>query len=518
MKNSKEKIRIFYLQSKLFLHEKYDEILTYPVIKYILSVSNNIISFTKDFFSFYLKNYNIRKLLEMTLSRMNIYISTALKLIDFWFNSGQLLTYSFEYDSQTHLKYTQILPIYWKNLAEFPTLLSTGYTQEETSFDITLFYMQAHNFVREFLTAVSTRTLLPPFSSTAMIIGDNQIRTFDGKFYSFAANCSYLLTRDFNHNRFSVAAHYENSLRKSISIDFDEDIFYINRDGKVLWNNRLLELPLLHKEIYVSREGNKIVLLNKKGLKVIFNIISQVCIFKISGWYYGKVGGLLGVYDNEPSNDMMTSQRVIEKNVAAFLRSWHISEHCTEELVSPPSNPSVEWDRRKCEEMFGSDISPLVPCFGTVDPTPFKYMCIEQMSFMKQNPMFTRGFCQIAGAYIEYCKENSVEMWLPGECFMCDVPNSNPIRGGDITNFLRNSAPRSADIIIVLQHGECLENFDFKTILHLVETSMLDLNIRNNQYSVVAYGGPDELHEPHSFTSLGRIFNTVESASDTIKR
>ena len=42
----------------------------------------------------------------------------------------------------------------------------------------------------------------------------------------------------------------------------------------------------------------------------------------ISGWYFGKTGGLLGVYDNEPSNDWMTSGRAIVSDVAQFAETW----------------------------------------------------------------------------------------------------------------------------------------------------------------------------------------------------
>ena len=97
----------------------------------------------------------------------------------------------------------------------------------------------------------------------------------------------------------------------------------------------------------------------------------------------------------------------------------------------------------------------------------FDQMCFEQMSFMKQNPVFAKGFCQVAGAYIEYCKENSVEMWLPGECYNCHIPDGSPIRGGQFWDFFNNTAPKNTDIVLILQHGPCIDDFDFKILSRL---------------------------------------------------
>ena len=88
----------------------------------------------------------------------------------------------------------------------------------------------------------------------------------------------------------------------------------------------MIDLPVVLEDTYIKREGYKITLLNKKGLKVICNLVYNICTFKVSGWYFGKTGGLLGVYDNEPSNDRMTSNRVIVDDLKTFTDSWQITD------------------------------------------------------------------------------------------------------------------------------------------------------------------------------------------------
>ena len=107
---------------------------------------------------------------------------------------------------------------------------------------------------------------------------------------------------------------------------------------------------------------------------------------------------------------------------------------------------------------------------------------------------------------------------MPGECFSCQTPAKQKIPGGEFSNLFEGSAPREADIVLVVQQSSCIGNFDFKTILHLIETSLQDINITNNLYSVVGYGGPRELEKPRSYTSGGRIYNKYDTVHYTIDR
>ena len=391
---------------RTMLLEKYKSLTSNQFFNNFLALNKEIFKITKETIMFYMKDYNLRRLFEFSLARMNIYLSTAIRLFDFWYHSSQLFKYNFSFLPESgSLAYSQTLPIYWTKFKEFPSFMNLFTSLEESStFDITLFYIQTHNFFREFFKAIKTRTLLPPFAATAIVIGNNQVKTFDDKYYSFSANCDYILTKDFNHDRFSVVAKYEDQQRKSIEIKFEDDLITLYSDGKVERNNSLLDIPVIFQDTYIHREGNKISYLNSKGLIIICNLVHEICIVKISGWSFGKVGGLLGVYDNEPSNEFMTLNRTIASNIGDFISSWQNPGDChdtnNEILYDEPS----EWDRKKCEELFKNDTSHLFPCFEVVDPKPYREMCLKQMNLMKHNPTSTRGFCQVASSYIESCK------------------------------------------------------------------------------------------------------------------
>ena len=100
---------------------------------------------------------------------------------------------------------------------------------------------------------------------------------------------------------------------------------------------------------------------------MICNLVHNICTFKVSGWYFGKTGGLLGVYDNEPSNDRMTSNRMIVDDLKTFTNSWQITDSCANNYAEIV-NDETEWDKQKCSDYFEKTSSPMVPCFETVNP------------------------------------------------------------------------------------------------------------------------------------------------------
>ena len=402
--NFTEKATKWMMKARLVVMEKYVELTNNSLVSYVMSIGKGWVAFAKDVLASQLKNYNIRSLAEILLARLDIYTSTAIKVLDFLYNHDNILSYEFNFDPHSTLMYRQVLPIHWMRFSETPAFMNIfGPSTEPAAVDINQFYFAMHDFFREFFTAISTKTVLPPFAATGMIIGDNQIMTFDKVFYDFAGNCSYLLTNDFGHDRFSVIADYENQERKSITIQLENKIIKFKRDGKVLLDNVMIDLPVILEDTYIKREGYKITLLNKKGLKVIYNLVHNICTFKVSGWYFGKTGGLLGVYDNEPSNDRMTSTRVIVDDLKTFTDSWQISDSCTNDYIKIEKD-DTEWDKQKCADYFERTTSPMVPCFETVDPSPFHSMCLDQMEYMKKHPTETKGFCQVASSYIELCK------------------------------------------------------------------------------------------------------------------
>jgi hypothetical protein len=332
-----------------------------------------------------------------------------------------------------------------------------------------------HDLVRSLMALLATKTLLPPFAATAMLIGDRQIMTFDGRFYDFVGSCSsFLLTGDFGHHRFAVVATYRRERRESLRILIHGgNTIDLQRDGRVFLNNNRLELPVILGDTYIHREGGgRIQLHSRQGLLVDCNTVHNICTIKLSGWYFGRTGGLLGVYDNEPSNDWMSADRLLVEDLDSFVQSWRVGAASCGDMSAvtaaavytpmPLELNLTTWDREKCADLFLSpESSLLLPCFATVDPRPYHSLCLQQLAGGQASGGGPASFCQVAAAYAEDCRWNGVEISVPGECVTCLAPLHAPLRGGETISYQGN-APRSMDVILVVELDHCLDQMRFR--------------------------------------------------------
>ena len=87
-------------------------------------------------------------------------------------------------------------------------------------------------------------------------------------------------------------------------------------------------------------------------------------VVSLSGWYYGKVGGLLGNFDYETHNDLMTPNGAVEKRMRRFLNAWEVDNSCKSTQTYIDRVPAKSTD--ECQAVFDSSSSNLRPCFLAV--------------------------------------------------------------------------------------------------------------------------------------------------------
>jgi hypothetical protein len=85
------------------------------------------------------------------------------------------------------------------------------------------------------------------------------------------------------------------------------------------------DVPFTEGNIRVTKDENDVVTIKGGNhFSVDYDLTIDHMKIEISGWYHGRTGGLLGIYDNEPSNDKMTSfNKVVESN-DRFARTWQV--------------------------------------------------------------------------------------------------------------------------------------------------------------------------------------------------
>ena len=84
-------------------------------------------------------------------------------------------------------------------------------------------------------------------------------------------------------------------------------------------------LPYSEKDFTIKSPEEGIITINGADhFKIWYDLNIDHIRVAVNGWYYGKTGGLLGVYDNEPSNDLMTSFNKVIRSPARFAKTWDV--------------------------------------------------------------------------------------------------------------------------------------------------------------------------------------------------
>jgi hypothetical protein len=246
------------------------------------------------------------------------------------------------------------------------------------------------------------------------------------------------------------------------------------------------------------------------------------------------------------ANDWMTSDRVVAASLDEFVTSWHVddgalaSRHCPvkqNQNLTPRvlEQDSTYWEKETCTNIFGGrpdaySVSPMMPCYSTVDPKPYRDMCLDDMRKVRNRPeQMISGVCLAAASYVQQCKLLGVEIWMPNECVKCEN-NAVAFQPGESTTIKQNSSPipkpSSADVVFVVEQkhtcSDTLYTQNLKDLPKQVDKAMKEnpTPIINNRFAVVGYGSDDERlgPVPHVYTMSSEIFSSANKVEFAFKR
>lgn len=288
--------------------------------------------------------------------------------------------------------------------------------------------------------------ILPPFKAHALLIGSRHIITFDSNYVTLNANdfgelmtrsqklddgCSYLLAHDFIDNRFTFtlktsiySEQNHDFLSKSLVINTDSakiEIELGNPIGAILIGETLTTvLPTSFGDLMITRDINVVTVTSEKGFVIKCNLEYDVCSIEISGWYFGKIAGVLGTMSNEKYDDRTNSDNVLALSDKDFIDSWKILMSCTElETKSPnfKNNFTAKFEKN-CDLFFKQKTSYFAACFDMIDPIPFYNICIRLRDMPRYETSETseKTACTAGVAYIEACSIQNVPLRVPDTC------------------------------------------------------------------------------------------------------
>ncbi|KAG0700405.1 Apolipophorin [Chionoecetes opilio] len=408
----------------------------------------------------------------------------------------------------------------WQDLPEY-TRITKAFNFFSTSSNTTMFKLW-HKMVK---LRFSPSSLFPPFAATGYMIGEQHFITFDQRHLEYKGRCQHLLVADMVGGKWAVSVNYHQHSSRTIIIYTHDAYIEIAKDFRVSVNGVATELPVSVASVYVHRSLHALHLDSQLyGFRVNWNLAQDVTSITINGLYFGKTGGLLGLYNYEPYDDFMSPSGELQNDGTVMAESWDVSPvHCvsTGNIGRLPSKVPIE----ACTHLFQSKGSPLKGCFYEVDSNPYMDICLVDHRTHTPTELNT---CTAAAAYMEACAVNSIPIKIPSYCVQCEYMNNDmqtmTLEEGVPVVLEQHDILKSTDVVIIIEAQHCNAILSEKKPVNRFGTFIKEINEELQtkaftMYAIVVYGGEPPFSMPVVATVNNQIFtdaSNIDQALDHI--
>ncbi|XP_034612359.1 IgGFc-binding protein-like [Trachemys scripta elegans] len=289
---------------------------------------------------------------------------------------------------------------------------------------------------------------------TCLGSGDKHYQTFDGLKFDFQGTCTYTLAKycgsaatlepftidEKNANRGSQDISF---LRVTNIYIYGYNISIYKREvGKVRLNGVITSLPVTLKDgkIRLYQKGLSTVMQTDVGLRVGYNKNWHLEITLPSS-YYGAMCGLCGNFNQNPEDDMMSSNGIKVSAIMVWAASWKVQDRdpfcwhsCQENcLTCDESKRDLYGDDSHCGVISKAVGGPFRECHSTVSPENVFDNCIYDMCLNEGNKTI---LCVVLETYADTCGDHGVTVYDWRTPSSCDESGSwySDETGGNGTN------------------------------------------------------------------------------------
>ncbi|MFT7798515.1 hypothetical protein Z043-102950 [Arapaima gigas] len=273
-----------------------------------------------------------------------------------------------------------------------------------------------------------------PFSKvgTCWAMGDPHYRTFDGQYFTFMGNCTYIMAKnchvDSKHPAFQVEARNENGANSQVtSVGMVNVKVYgttvtivQNEFGYVRVNYEVWSLP-----ISIERGNNKAILY-QSGMSVImeadFGLTvqydwQQYMVITVPDSFAGKVCGLCGNFNGKHGDDLTTPNGAEASSVVALGKSWRVRDApgdatCHDQCSGQCEDCKSNLFNHLEGEVFCGLLShimdgPFKSCNAVIEPKFYKQMCLYDFCMGEGVKEY---ICDTLQVYTDACQRAGVKV------------------------------------------------------------------------------------------------------------
>ncbi|XP_077119007.1 otogelin-like protein [Ranitomeya variabilis] len=242
--------------------------------------------------------------------------------------------------------------------------------------------------------------------------GQYNFETFDGIYFYFPGNCSYIFARDCSNPVPLYTIWVHNSPKcegsvytcpRSISMFFSSQEEITVSGYEVRKGGIRLSLPQTVENVFIERLADYILVKTTFGFSLAWDGGSGIYI-KLTEDHKGKPCGLCGNFNGNWSDDLIIQHtEEITEGIALFANSWYIQipdePVClptVSEYPNPCSQESVhEATFLKCQVLLHF---PFLSCHETIDPYSFIASCMNDLCKQDDEETYCRAVMEYARA------------------------------------------------------------------------------------------------------------------------
>ncbi|XP_044133164.1 LOW QUALITY PROTEIN: otogelin-like protein [Bufo gargarizans] len=241
--------------------------------------------------------------------------------------------------------------------------------------------------------------------------GQYNFETFDGIYFYFPGNCSYIFARDCSNSVPLYTIWVHNSPKcegsvyacpRSISMFFSSQEEITVTGYEVKKGGVRLLLPQTVENVFIERLADYILVKTTFGFSLAWDGGSGIYI-KLTEDHKGKTCGLCGNFNGNWSDDLIIQHKEITEDIAMYANSWFIQipeePYCVptvSEYPDPCSQKSAhEAMFLKCQVLLQF---PFLSCHETIDPYSFIASCMNDLCKQDDDETYCRAVMEYARA------------------------------------------------------------------------------------------------------------------------